>query len=283
MNSITRLERQNKPLLLLTGFLLIAVIGILDYLTGYEFAFSVFYVLPISLVTWRAGRRIGLLASLMSAIAWLAADLASRHQYSNPFVPAWNTLIRFAFFIIITLLLGALRNSLQRESELARMDYLTGAVNSRFFYELADMEIERLRRYNHPFTIAYIDLDNFKTVNDKFGHATGDKILTTMSGAVKRQIRKTDIFARLGGDEFVLLLPETSEEAAQAVVTKLHDELTKKMLEDNWSVTFSIGVLTCNLSPDSVEELVRYADKLMYAAKNEGKNRVKYSSYPGNY
>jgi predicted signal transduction protein with EAL and GGDEF domain len=205
----------------LLGFIVIGVIGIIDYLTGYELAISVFYVLPISLVTWLTGRRFGLLASLASAVVWLSADIATGHPYSHPLIPLWNSLIRFAFFVIITMLLCALKRAMQRESELARTDHLTGAVNLRFFYELAQMEIDRLHRYGHPFTLAYIDLDGFKAVNDQFGHATGDRVLHTVVNFIKKHMRKTDVCARLGGDEFALLLPETDQEVARLAISKI--------------------------------------------------------------
>jgi GGDEF domain-containing protein len=127
------------------------------------------------LITWVSGSRIGIIASFISSLVWLAADAASGNTYSNPLIPFWNTLIRFSFFIIITLLLAALKDALGIEKEFARIDSLTGAVNSRFFYELAQMEIDRSQRYKHPFTLAYIDLDNFKTLNDQFGHQICEK------------------------------------------------------------------------------------------------------------
>ena len=171
---------------------------------------------------------------------------------------------------------------MQRESELAHIDYLTGAINMRFFYELAGIEIDRFQRYGHPFTLCYIDLDDFKTVNDKFGHATGDLVLSIVADSIKKQIRKTDIFARLGGDEFALLLPETSADAARVAISKIRVEFLKQMQQSNWPVTFSMGVLTCNLHPVSVEELVRQADEVMYQSKDSGKNIIKYSAYKKN-
>ena len=263
------------------GFTLIGLIGIIDFLTGYEFAFSAFYVLPISLVTWVTGRQIGLLASFISAVVWLTADLATQHPYSNPFIPVWNTLIRFAFFVIITLLLSALRIAMQRESELARTDYLTGAMNLRFFNELAQMEIDRLERYGRPFTLAYFDLDNFKLLNDRFEHATGDQALREVASCVRGHIRKTDIFARIGGDEFVLLLPETNRENACIALPKIQGDLLNHMQKNNWPITFSIGALTCNVAPGSIEELVKSADDLMYEVKHHGKNGIEYSIFIG--
>ena len=133
----------------------------------------------------------------------------------------------------------------------------------------------------HPFTLAYIDLDNFKTVNDQLGHATGDQVLRTVVSSVKKNIRRTDIVARLGGDEFALLLPETNQESARVVLSKIQDGLLEEMRKNNWPVTFSIGVLTCRVAPPSTDALVSMADELMYSVKHDGKNGVKYATYAG--
>jgi diguanylate cyclase (GGDEF)-like protein len=158
---------------------------------------------------------------------------------------------------------------------------LTGAANSRFFYKLAQMEIDRFQRYTHPFSLAFIDLDNFKFVNDQFGHAVGDQVLRTVVSSVKKHSRKTDTIARLGGDEFALLLSETNEESARIVLAKIQDMLLAEMREHNWPITFSIGVLTCNASPQTTDELVRITDELMYSVKKSSKNAIKYATYTG--
>jgi diguanylate cyclase (GGDEF)-like protein len=281
MKFLADLEKRNRPLQLFLGLVLILAIGVIDFVTGYELAFSLFYVLPIALITWLTDRRFGLAASVISAIVWLVADLASQHVYSNPLIPIWNTLIRLAFFVIITLLLSALRMALQRESELARVDYLTGALNSRYFYDLAQREIDLFQRYQHPFTLAYLDLDNFKAVNDQLGHATGDQVLRKVVSSVKANLRKTDMVARMGGDEFVMLLPETNQKSAEVVLSRLQLHLLEEMHNNDWPITFSTGVLTCTAAPDSPDELVMLADDLMYAAKHDGKNTFKFMTYSG--
>ena len=220
--------------------------------------------------------------SLTSAVVWLVADVVVGHPYSNPLIPFWNTLIRLTYFVIITLLLSALRSTTELERELARTDYVTGAVNSRIFFDLMQMEIERSQRYDHPLTLAYIDLDNFKAVNDQFGHSTGDQALRTVASSARKFLRKTDVVARLGGDEFALLLPETNQESARIVISKLQCALLEEMRLGNWPTTFSIGVLTCDsATPLTAEELVRMADELMYSVKRDGKNAIKYSTYAG--
>lgn len=266
---------------MLLGFVLIGAIGNLDFVTGYEIGLSLFYVIPISYATWFIGRSHGVIASLASALVWLGADVGSGHSYSYSYIPIWNSLIRLSFFVIITLLLSALRDAMEREKEFARTDYLTGAVNSRLFFELLQMEIDRLQRYERPFTLVYIDLDNFKTVNDRFGHLAGDKVLCTVVSYAKEHLRRTDVVARLGGDEFALLLPETGQESARVSLAKLQGGLLEEMQRNNWPTTFSFGVLTCNSASPKTEELVKMADELMYQVKRRGKNAIRYSIHTG--
>lgn len=281
MNFLVSLEKRIKLFWIVVGFALIGGVGILDFLTGYEFAFSLFYLIPISLVTWLAGRRLGIVASLVSAVVWLNSDLAVGRLYSHPVIYAWNPLMGFGFFVIIALLLSALKRALEHERELARTDYLTGAVNSRFFFDLLQTEINRSQRYKNPFTIAYIDIDNFKTVNDEFGHTTGDQVLRAVVNQARKHLRKTDVVARLGGDEFALLLPETNQESAQVVLSKLQCAILAGMQQSNWKVTFSIGVLTCIDASHATDEVIRMVDDLMYSVKSGSKNSIKYSTYTG--
>jgi diguanylate cyclase (GGDEF)-like protein len=281
MNFIASLERRSKLFWKIVGIALIGGVGVLDFLTGYELAFSLFYLIPVSLVTWFASQRLGILAAIASAVVWLTADVTAGNFYSHPFIPVWNTLIRLSFFVITVFLLSTLKRVLEREEELARTDYLTGAANSRFFYDLVQMEIDRFQRYEHPFTLANIDLDNFKIMNDQFGHSVGDQVLRTVVNSARKNLRKTDVIARLGGDEFALLLTETDQESALVVLTKIQSDLLEEMRQRNWPITFSIGVMTCSAAPHTTDELVRMTDELMYAVKRDNKNAIKYSTYAG--
>jgi diguanylate cyclase (GGDEF)-like protein len=273
------LEKRNDLFWGSIGFLFIILLGIIDYLTGYELSFSLFYLAPISLIAWFRGRRFGVLASAVSAIAWFLADFLSGSRYSNPSMYVWNTLIRLGFFLVVTRLLSALRNAYDTNQELARVDYVTGAVSVRFFYDLAKIEIGRSARYNRPLTFVYIDMDNFKSINDLFGHSTGDRVLRAVTEIIQRQVRPSDSLGRLGGDEFALLLPETSEEEARKVISRLHGNLVSEMLKNGWMITFSVGVVTFNHPPKSVDEMVKLADIAMYSIKTKGKNGVSYRVY----
>jgi len=281
MNFRAKLQKRGKFFWAIAGFVLIGGVGILDLLTGYELAFSLFYLIPISIVAWYTSLRLGIVASVVSAGVWFMADVLAGSLYSTPFIYTWNTLIRFSFFVITALLLANLRKALDRQKELARTDYLTGVVNSRFFYDLVQIENDRLQRHERPFTVAYIDLDNFKSLNDRLGHSVGDQVLYAVATSAKGNLRKTDVVARLGGDEFVLLLPETDQESARVVLAKIQACLAKEMRQHDWPITFSIGALTCNAAPASIDELVRMADELMYAVKHDSKDAVRYSIYAG--
>lgn len=168
----------------------------------------------------------------------------------------------------------ALRSAVEREQELARTDSLTGLTNRRAFCEMSSGEINRAQRYQRPFTVAYVDIDNFKTVNDRFGHSTGDTLLRVVAHTMKSHSRAVDVIARLGGDEFAILLPETGPDPGRAVSRKLHERLVDAMRQHEWPVTFSIGVVTFIRPPATVDQMIGLVDGLMYAAKNSGKNRI---------
>lgn len=168
----------------------------------------------------------------------------------------------------------------EREKELARIDPLTGVANRRAFYEFAAVEKSRGDRYGRPLTVAYLDVDNLKVVNEKLGPPIGDAVLLAVAITIHSNLRDTDVVARLGGDEFAILLPETGAEAAETVVQKLRTLLLEAMKKNDWPVTFSIGVVTYNKPPESPEEMVRKADDLMYVVKASGKDAIKQEVSP---
>lgn len=277
MKFLAYLDKQTTSFKLQLGFTLVAAIGVVDVLTGSDLALSLIYVIPIFLVTWSTGRKAGLAASIAATLVSFGAEWLSR---TGPYMPLWNALIRLSFFVFLTIILAMLRAALERQRNLARTDTLTGVVNSRWFHDLAQMEIDRFQRYQRSFSVAYIDLDNFKTLNDQFGHAAGDSALCIVAGFIRDHTRRTDVVARIGGDEFALLLPETNEERARVVISKIQAGLTEQMRQHGWPITFSIGVLTCRDAPPTSDALIRMADQLMYAVKNDGKNAANYSTYP---
>jgi diguanylate cyclase (GGDEF)-like protein len=270
------LRESPRSYVIFIGSLLISLMGYIDYLTGSEIAITILYLLPISFVTWYAGWNVGALMSIITTSVWFLADLSATEQYSHPIVPFWNTAVMLATFLIFAYILSALRDRLDEEKSLSRTDSLTGAMNRRYFFELAESEMSRAGRYKHPFTVAYIDLDNFKSVNDSFGHLVGDRLLRTVSNTLRKSLRNTDTFARIGGDEFAIILPETGDhKSVMTLFGKVRDNLLEAMKKKDWTVTFSIGVAIYLNPPDSVDEMINIPDRIMYSIKNDGKNMVK--------
>jgi diguanylate cyclase (GGDEF)-like protein len=274
--SQSRSERRRAPWVLVGGAA-VALIGLADYATGQDLNFAIFYLIPIAVVSWRASRGTGILVALISTMAWFAAERLGGRVYSNPLIPYWNAWVRLCIFVAIGYLIGTLVEQLENEKRLARTDPLTGALNSRAFREVAEMELNRARRYGHAVTLAYVDVDDFKAVNDRLGHSAGDGLLRTVAETMRAQVRATDSVARIGGDEFVVLLPETGPESAKAALAKVQQRLADAAAHPR--VTFSIGCVTFVDPPDAVDSAIRLADELMYTVKRAGKNSVRHTAW----
>jgi diguanylate cyclase (GGDEF)-like protein len=252
---------------------LILAIFSADVWTGPELALSIFYLLPISLLGWQRGGRAAFAAVAVCGGAWLLADILSHHVYAHPAIRYWNALVRIGFFIIVAFILTQLRRALEGQQHLARTDGLTGVTNSRRFVEIAAAEIVRMERYGRPLSIAFLDCDNFKQVNDRQGHAAGDSLLRNIGLRIERSLRRTDVVARLGGDEFAVLMPETAATAASKVCEKLRLALADAV--DQSGVTFSMGLVTYLEPPVDVEDMLHRADQAMYEVKQSGKDAVR--------
>jgi diguanylate cyclase (GGDEF)-like protein len=271
------LERQPKVSVTATGILLVLVVGWIDYLTGFEISLSFFYLIPIVLVTWFHGKKAGVWLAVLCAGVWWGASLLTG-TYSSTFVLLWNVGVRFAIFLLVTILMGRLHSHLEIESRLARTDYLTGAVNSRAFYEIMEAELQRARRYRRPFAVGYLDMDNFKEINDAHGHSAGDALLKMVSETIRGNVRTVDVLARLGGDEFAILLPETGRDA-EAILSRLHSLLTKELSQILDGPTMSLGVIAFLSSPTDVDRAIHLVDDAMYRIKKNGKNAMLFEIY----
>ncbi len=280
-NVIDWLERQPKGAVIATALFLALLLGAVDALTGFEISFAFFYLLPVSLAAWAAGRRAGVLMAAVCALVWLMADQVAGQAVSQPAVAFWNAIARFGVFLVVAILLAEFRKLLVLERQLARSDQLTGLLNRRAFFEVVQAELERARRFSHPVTLLYLDIDNFKSFNDALGHEAGDQLLERVAAAIRTSLRTVDSAARLGGDEFGILLPETDERMAQAVGARLRTALHASGPRDAPVLSASIGAVSCRVLPDSVEALVAAADSLMYQVKRSSKDDVRYMEYAG--
>lgn len=270
---------QSNSIHFIVNTLLVVIIGIIDFYTGYQISFSIFYLLPIVWVTWRNGRNQGLIISFFGMIAWLVADLLAEHIYASDLIPYWNAFMRFCVYVFITILISKLKESLEKEKSLARIDHLTQTANPRWFTEELELEKRRAFRYNYPFTLVYIDLDDFKQINDSLGHQIGDRLLREVSEVLQKEIRETDMLSRLGGDEFALLLPRTDRKSAEEVLNRVKTSLKASMQKSGYLLTFSMGSATFIKTEESVDNLITKADNLMYRSKKSGKDKIKFEEY----
>lgn len=161
---------------------------------------------------------------------------------------------------------------------LANRDSLTGVVNRRHFMELAKRELSRAKRYRRDLALILMDMDNFKKVNDTYGHQAGDQALLALKRVCTKGTRTVDIFARLGGEEFVLMLPEIDQDSAASIADRLRESLENTVIRSGslkFNVTISMGVTECCMQKDdTVDAMLSRADKALYRAKKLGRNRV---------
>lgn len=277
--AVELLDRRPKRTTVLLSIFIVLGIALINYYTFPDMTFVLFYLVPVTLVAWVVGFRPALIVAVVAISGWLASDLFGDVEFSHPFVPYWNAAMRFIYFYLFSYLFAYVRHLLERERRLSRTDSLTSALNRRAFEEVLDGELERMRRYPHPISLAFIDLDNFKYVNDRYGHAVGDVVLVHVVSCLRAVTRKTDAIARLGGDEFVILMIETNSTVVKGAIEKLHRHLRKVMQINNWPVTASIGVITLTTPPTNAAALMQHVDSLMYRAKKEGKNKTVYAEY----
>jgi diguanylate cyclase (GGDEF)-like protein len=260
--------------LAVSAVLVVAVAGI-DYATGTELRVFPLYFLPVLGIALRFGRGPGLAASAVCAFAWELSNHSALVRVSHPSLAIANLAVMTVAFGSVALLAAAQRDWLRRERAISRTDGLSGLLNGRGFYEAAAVELARSTRYRHPLTLAYVDLDDFKTINDRFGHARGDAVLVAAARAMRRACRSTDVVGRVGGDEFVVLFPETGREAAETALVKVRSRLEEAASQHGSRVTASIGSVSFAKPPADVEALVHEADTVMYAVKADGKNALR--------
>lgn len=245
-----------------------------DFLLPPQIHIAVLYLFPILLVTWNVGKRSGIAMAALSAIATTVANMAggsfSRYLWST----IAEIVLQTVLFVVFALIISELQRALRAEKELARVDPLTGVANRRSFVEATGREVLRAARYHRPLSIAYVDIDGFKDVNDKRGHQAGDELLKLVAAILNTHTRRTDLVARLGGDEFAISLAESDPDAARATCENFRDMLSDAVRQHGDTVTFSFGLVTYLVAPASVDDLIHRADTLMYSVKKSGKNKI---------
>jgi len=262
------------------SLLLVLLNGFLDYITGAHVSMMLLFALPIMLAAWYCGKIAGVAIALAATAAWLVVNQLQQAHGGDGVILSWNTFSRFGIFVLIAYVVSLqaqLRESLERERRRASTDRLTGLLNKEAFRERVEEEMRRAHRYSHPLSLAFIDLDDFKQINDTYGHTRGDRLLKDVSSTILNTVRKTDIAGRVGGDEFAVLFPETDDRQAIKAVQELINAFDIMTSQSGWRVTASMGVITCPEICETYDALLGEADRLMYAAKEKGKNGVEFA------
>ena len=281
MNTPQQPKKLGATLWLLLALGCLAGIGYLDSKTSREIVFSLFYLIPVAVLAWQFGKKPGIVTAAACAAVGLIADIASGALDSSMAVAFWNNTMTLGFLLVAAILLSRLRQSIRNEETLSRNDVVTTAVNSKYFSEVLQIEIERAKRYKRHFTLLYINIDNFKKVNDAFGRKAGDAALWHYVVSIANTLRKTDVIGRLGGDEFGCLMPETGYDAAISVITRLWSDLEKEISVHKWPITFSMGAVTFTVAPEKSDDAIKMAEELMYYVKQHGKKGVRHQTYEG--
>ena len=227
----------------LIGVLGILAVAVIDYVSGVELRVGPLYYVPLSLVAWELGRRPIVAAAFLCALSLTGSNYLAGQTFSSVGVGAFNFTMQWLSFMVIGLLIAALRGALVHERALSRTDDLTSLLNARTFYEEANRVLALSRRRRHPVSLAYVDLDNFKTVNDTLGHRAGDDILRSVGSIIIDATRKSDVTARLGGDEFALLMPETDPDHARQACERMRSLIAERFRAQNCPVTASCAAM----------------------------------------
>lgn len=251
--------------------LLLLVITWADTVTGFEFTFSLFYLLPIAVSALFGRPFLAYCTAIVAAGAWTASELLSGKIYAQHLVLVWNIFVREGFLLAFTLLLVWLVKSLRMLKVLSNFDALTNLPNRRYFIEQADAMLALVKRQHGVGCLAYIDLDNFKQLNDSLGHQAGDEVLKLAAIAIRCSIRPYDIAGRLGGDEFAIFMAHVNPQVGDLALQKVQQVFERQMQTMQLPVRMSIGIDYVSNDQQDLTELLASADARMYAIKRAHK------------
>lgn len=256
-----------KPVLITFGSFCLIAVSLADYLTHSNslLDFSPFYLVPISFFSWFVGKRSGLAVAILSVC--IGFFIRSRN-IPRP-VAYWDAFVWSGLYLVATFLILQLKRLYDNERDLSRLDSLTKIANRRALFEAASQAKSFADRNQTPLSIAYIDVDDFKQLNDRLGHSAGDHLLILAASTIAKALRPSDVVARIGGDEFAVLLPGANRDDANRIMRRVEQELQLAMKQDRWPVTFSIGIASFYPTLGSVPEMLAEADDAMYAAKKK--------------
>lgn len=282
--SLERIKDYKRLTFWITLYEILAILTFLYIFNQYEspnYLIQAYGVMVIIICVFMVPNR--WIYMVFAALAVSAGFIAmSVHYYDDVPVSEFSAGIVYIFIVIFLCGISGFRNHYYKRIEfiyarellrLSNTDYLTGIYNRARFDEEFQKWIEHAKRYRIPLSVVIFDFDNFKVINDTYGHLTGDRVIKETVALVKKSIRETDFFARWGGEEFVLLLPHTALDEATELANRLRWIIAAHPFKDVGRVTCSFGVTQYHPDED-MESILQRVDKNLYRAKNEGKNKV---------
>lgn len=268
-------KRPARLVWLLTFLATLALSGIAIAADNISYLEPIF-VLPIVVISWYGSEKAGVIQAVVTAVILVFCKYHINAADSSMESLILNGVVYLLSYLFLAILITNFRSVYRVEEFAAGTDSLTRLPNTRAFYAELANELLRSIRYKHIFSLAYIDIDNFKHINDSQGHSRGDELLLEVANCLKSSLRTTDTVARLGGDEYVCLFPETEADGARNLFSKVSQQLAENMRSQNWPVSFSVGMVTFETIPNDIKEAMRIADDLMYSVKNNTKNNIAY-------
>lgn len=261
------------PVLLAAGLAAVAGLATFKATVGRSVPIADFFLVPVAAVAWFARRRVGAYAAaVITAAITIAVSLHISAAHVEAIVTAGAA--RLVLYLVAVAVLRAMRALQEEHEHEAASDDLTGLANARAFRAVAQAEIRRAQRYGGELSLAYLDIDDFKAINDRVGHPEGDRVLLKVAHLMRHLVRRVDCIARLGGDEFAVLMPQTGAGEARALVDRLRGELGRLHTADGHRILCSVGLVTFTESPARPQDLIEAGDRLMYRAKRNGRDRV---------
>ena len=243
---------------------------------------NVLLILVVTIVAaWTCNPSLTLALTFVTTIVWCVADF---RRDSIGWVYLFMYSMRVAATLFLVVYSKKVRRDLEQARQLARVDALTGLPNRKAILEMLESELSRVRRLERSFSIALLDCDGFKTINDQQGHLAGDRALQNLAHALRKHTRPYDGVGRLGGDEFVLILSEADSDQIPAIIDRLRIALHDELGSEYPSLTFSIGVTTVRPPLDQSRpmlnwhEYLNHADQAMYSAKRSGRDQTRFSA-----
>jgi diguanylate cyclase (GGDEF)-like protein len=258
---------------------IVSICGIywLDIGVPVDVRVRILYVFPLTAIALHSVRTRKAIFGLALAVF---CEIASLWNRVSPAATLVDGLIGIAGLSLVVVLARAARKHYLETLVLATSDPLTKLHNRRSFESIGEMELTRQRRYGGIFSLAVIDLDSFKKLNDSRGHHVGDLALKLLADILRENTRQSDSIARLGGDEFAILMPVTRNSDCTEMCQQLSGTIATRMVDAGFPITASIGHTTFERAPESMLEALQEADKAMYAAKASGKGRAVSLPFP---